>query len=213
MSGSPFAMIELTRDKIRPASQMLSRAFQESPVYIYAYPNADIRKKNLPRAFESVLRYGMKYGRVTTTSDRMEGVLVWTRPESMKMTVGRMWRSGALWPAVRIGIRASVRMSRINDFIEKKHRELAPFDHWYLLLLGVDPVYQRKGYGGRLLRSMLVAADVAGLPCYLETTTEENVAFYRHFGFGVIDEFMVPGTPVKIWVMLRGEQLNVEHTR
>lgn len=206
MSGSPCAMIELTRDKIRPASRMLSRAFQESPVYIYAYPNADIRKKKLPHAFESVLRYGLRYGHVRSISDRLEGVSVWIRPESMKMNFRRMWLSSALWPALWTGIGASVRISRINDFIEKKHGDLAPYDHWYLLLLGVDPIFQRKGYGGRLLRPMLAEVDGTGLPCYLETTTEENVAFYQHFDFGVIDEFVVPETPVKIWVMLRDKQ-------
>jgi GNAT superfamily N-acetyltransferase len=203
MSSETGNLTVLDKGSIKTASRVLSRAFQESPINVYAYPDAGVRSKKLPSAFESVLRYGMKYGRVYTTSDRLEGVAVWMQPESMKMNVQRLWQAGALWSAMRIGISASVRMLRINMYIEKKHGELATFDHWYLMLVGVDPEYQGNGYGGRLIKSMLCKAAEAGLPCYLETETESNVRLYQHFGFEVIDEFIVPGTPVKIWVMLR----------
>jgi ribosomal protein S18 acetylase RimI-like enzyme len=202
MSVRSEELIGLDKDKIEPAVMALSRAFQDSSVNIYAYPDAEVRKKKLPYAFESVLRYGMRYGRVYSTSDRLEGAAVWIRSKWMRMTINRMWRSHALWPAMRIGISASIRMLRLNDCIEKKHDELAPFDHLYLMLLGVDPEYQGNGYGGRLVRGMLTEAGEAGLPCYLETTSEENVAFYEHLGFKVIDEFIVPKTTVAIWIML-----------
>ena len=208
MSVKSREIIYLGKEYIEPASRVLSRAFHDSSIYIHAYPDAKEREKRTPRAFESVLRYGLRYGKVYTTSDRLEGVAVWMRPEMMNMTFRRMWWSNALWPAMRMGIRASVRMLRIDDYIEKKHPKLAPFDHWYLMLLGVDPKYQGSGYGGRLLRGMLSQADEAGLSCYLETTTKENVAMYRHFGFEVIDEFTVPKTPVEIWIMLRKRRLN-----
>lgn len=206
MSVERGELVSLSKENIKPASGVLARAFQESPINIYACPDAGVRKKKLPNAFESVLRYGIKYGRVYSTSDQIEGVAVWIRPESMKMTFRRMWWSHALWPTMRIGLRASVRMLRLNDYIERKHVELAPFDHWYLMLLGVDPVYQGNGYGGRLIKGMPSEAAEAELPCYLETETESNVRLYQHFGFEVIDEFVVPGTPVKIWIMLRQGQ-------
>ena len=49
-------------------------------------------------------------------------------------------------------------------------------------------------------------ADEAGLPCYLETETHENVAYYRHHGFEVRSEWDVstadsPGP--HMWGMLR----------
>jgi ribosomal protein S18 acetylase RimI-like enzyme len=195
-------LTSLEKDKIEPAAMALSRAFHDSSVYVYAYPDARERKKRTPHSFDSVLRYGLRYGKVYTTSDRLEGVAVWMRSELMKMTIRRMWWSHALRPAMRMGLGASVRMLRLNDYIERKHIDLAPFDHLYLMLLGVDPEYQGNGYGGRLVRGMLAEAGEAELPCYLETTSEENVAFYEHLGFKVIDEFIVPKTTVKIWVML-----------
>jgi hypothetical protein len=52
----------------------------------------------------------------------------------------------------------------------------------------MDPVFQR--------------ADAEGLPCYLETETPGNVAYYRRHGFDVRSEWDVPDGP-HMWGMLR----------
>ena len=48
-----------------------------------------------------------------------------------------------------------------------------------------------------------VLAAASGLPVYLETAEEQNVRFYEHFGFTVVDESTVPGTNFTNWAMLR----------
>ncbi len=50
--------------------------------------------------------------------------------------------------------------------------------------------------------SMFERAATEGLPCYLETETIENVAYYRHHGFEVRSEWDVPTGP-HMWGMLR----------
>ena len=50
---------------------------------------------------------------------------------------------------------------------------------------------------------MLSGVDEQGLPCCLETEKERNVSLYRHFDFKVIDEYVIPDTSVKLWIMLR----------
>ena len=50
---------------------------------------------------------------------------------------------------------------------------------------------------------MLSYIDEENLPCYLETDGEKNVSMYQHFGFAVVDEFVVPGTKDKVVAMLR----------
>ena len=50
---------------------------------------------------------------------------------------------------------------------------------------------------------MLSNIDEEGLPCYLETEGEKNVSMYQHFGFEVVDEFVVPNTQDKLVAMLR----------
>jgi hypothetical protein len=49
-------------------------------------------------------------------------------------------------------------------------------------------------------------ADEQGLPCYLETETPENVAYYRHHGFEVRSEWHVATADSDgphMWGMLR----------
>lgn len=50
---------------------------------------------------------------------------------------------------------------------------------------------------------VLARADREGMPCYLETETEGNVAFYRKRGFQVVSAGLVPGQSLRIWTMLR----------
>ena len=107
------------------------------------------------------------------------------------------------WPAIIIGIKALRKMQVLDEYIERKHKELAPNKHWYLAVLAVDPQHQGKGYASKLLHEMLSYIDEEGLHRYLETEGEKNVSMYQHFAFEVVDEFVVPGTNDKLVAMLR----------
>lgn len=73
--------------------------------------------------------------------------------------------------------------------------------HRYLGTLAVDPQHQRRGLGSELLARWLDEMSHASLPVYLETDRCENLAFYERFGFSLLREIQVLGTP--IWCMLR----------
>jgi GNAT superfamily N-acetyltransferase len=74
--------------------------------------------------------------------------------------------------------------------------------HWYLPLIGTDPAIQRQGTGSQLLAHTLAQCDAAGLPAYLEATSERNVPLYQRHGFEVIGELRV-GTCPAVTPMLR----------
>ena len=81
-----------------------------------------------------------------------------------------------------------------------------PEPHWYLNMLATHPDWQRQGLGGALMGTVFEIADAMGLPCYLETETEVNVAYYRHHGFEVRSEWdLRAGDDVgpHMWGMLR----------
>ena len=69
--------------------------------------------------------------------------------------------------------------------------------HWYLEVLSVRPEHQRQGLGSRLVTPILERADRDHVPCDLETADPDNVAFYRRFGFEVVDPALevIPGAP------------------
>ena len=68
---------------------------------------------------------------------------------------------------------------------------------------GVDPGCRGRGYRSLLIRAKLAELDKQNVPCYLETMKEKNVSIYRHFGFEVVEEGIIPDTDVPMWAMLR----------
>ena len=201
--GREAAIIRLQKVHIKPVSQMLAWAFNDNPTSSYMYPDALERDAKLPYAYEAPLRYGMRYGEAYVTSNQIEGASVWLPRDKASMSFWGMLLSRAIWPGLKMGREAGRKIDYLSKNLDRKREELAPFEHWYLILLGVNPRYQGKGYASKLLRGMLLRTDEMGVPCYLETETEKNVSMYQHFGFKVIDEFNVPETKVKLWVMLR----------
>lgn len=201
-------MLKLEKTQIKPASLMLARAFKDDPINAYAFPNLAERIKKMPYVYQFLLRYYLSYGGSFVTSPRLEGVAAWIRSDNLGTSFWKMLVSGAIWPAMKMGMEASRKMQMFSQYMERKHSELVPVKHWYLFLLGVDSQHQGKGYASTLLREMLSRIDEEGLPCYLETEVERNIPIYEHFGFDVINEFIVPDTMVKIWAMLREPKTN-----
>jgi hypothetical protein len=69
--------------------------------------------------------------------------------------------------------------------------------YWYLHYVGVRPEHQGKGWGSAAIREGLTRARTEGLPVYLETAKETNVALYRKLGFKLIGKWNVAkGGPV-----------------
>jgi GNAT superfamily N-acetyltransferase len=74
--------------------------------------------------------------------------------------------------------------------------------HWYLPLIGVDPVHQGKGYGTALLRHALARCDREHAPAYLESSNPANIPLYLRHGFEVLGAIQVGSSP-QIVPMLR----------
>jgi len=76
--------------------------------------------------------------------------------------------------------RALVDGTKYLNAIAKSHPEES---HWYLYLLVTDPSIQRRGVGTLLMEHGLAETDAEGVGSYLETQNEENLAYYRRFGY------------------------------
>jgi ribosomal protein S18 acetylase RimI-like enzyme len=73
--------------------------------------------------------------------------------------------------------------------------------HWYLLTIGTSPARQGQGLGSALVELGTRQADAANVPCYLETGTKSNVAFYTKRGFEIVGQVQAYGFTV--WGMVR----------
>lgn len=68
--------------------------------------------------------------------------------------------------------------------------------HWYLPLMGVEPMSQGKGYGSALLRHSLAVCDRDHVPAYLESSNPANIPLYERFGFERTARIQVGSSPV-----------------
>ena len=75
--------------------------------------------------------------------------------------------------------------------------------HWYLPLMGVDPLKQGKGLGSELMKHALVQCDQDNnKPAYLESSNPRNIPFYERYGFELLSTIQI-GTSPHIFPMLR----------
>jgi ribosomal protein S18 acetylase RimI-like enzyme len=181
---------------------LLAQAFKED--YKDEFPDPDERRRKAPYVNEFYLRSEFLHFEGYITSAKLEGIAIWQRSDMRRpLSLWHLLTSGAIWPALKAGIEPLKKILAFDDCIDKKHLELAPKRHWYLWVLAVAPEHQGKGHASQMLRAMFPRIDAEGLPVYLETDGEKNVAFYKHFGFNVLEEFAVSGMAQKLVAMLR----------
>ena len=193
----------LTREQIGPASEMLTRAFFNDSKLTFVLPDEGIRKERGRHLFSFELRYGINYGRVYATSPALEGVAVWLPSERSEITFWRAMRSGGMSLQKGLGKDTMKRLLSFSDMVDAYHKRHAPTLHCYLFFIGVDPRFQGKGFGGKLLRPLLDRMDQKDMPCYLNTQNEKNIPLYEHFGFSIVEQVRLPGTEILHTGMLR----------
>lgn len=70
--------------------------------------------------------------------------------------------------------------------------------HWYLPLIGVDPVRHGQGLGSALIRHALARSDREGLPAYLESSNPRNISLYERLGFERLGVIQVGSSPTLV---------------
>lgn len=74
--------------------------------------------------------------------------------------------------------------------------------HWYLPVIGVDPLHQGKGVGSALMQHSLLLCDREQQLAYLESSSPRNIPLYERFGFETVGTIQA-GTSPSFWPMVR----------
>jgi len=205
-NSSEEDLVRLNRSHVKHATKALIRSFWNHPPLQYYFTDEVERERIAPHFFSLSVFNGIRYGEVHATSQDLEGIAIWLPSDNYPITSWRLLRSVPLSEILSFGIFGGSRMRDLGQYLDAVHSRLAPFKHWFLQAIGVDPQFQGRGYASKLLRPMLSRINEEGLPCYLETLEEQNVPLYEHFGFQVIEESSVPDTTLTNWAMLRDAQ-------
>lgn len=196
----------LVSSQAKTATRVLARAFHTDPMMEYVVPDANKRPRPLSAFFDICIRYARSQGEIYTTPET-QGASLWLAPGMNNLSLGGALKAGllpsVLKGAASLGPGGFRRLINVGDYTEEAHHRLVPVPHWYLMILGVDPEQQGKGIGAALMRPVLAKADAAGLPCYLETMKEKNLAIYQKYGFKVVEEGAMPKGGLYVWFMVR----------
>jgi ribosomal protein S18 acetylase RimI-like enzyme len=177
------------------AAATLAEAFLDDPLMLMMSEDEQRRRAVGPWFFGRVVSYGLRWGEVWANDDA-SAVAIWLPPGDSHIGTLRMIRVGLWELPFHAGLGTALRFLRGSGATERFHAAV-PDPHWYLLFLGTRRERQGQGLASALLDAVISKADVDGLPCYLETGTDSNIAFYERRGFEVIGEVEMNGAHVR----------------
>jgi ribosomal protein S18 acetylase RimI-like enzyme len=188
MSSLTSATVDIDR-----AIAVVALAFSADPVNRWAYPDAHTYYLHYPSFVRAFSGRAFETGGAFVT-EGYEGVALWLPP-------GVHPDEEALAAITEESVPPE-RLEGLSQLLELQSMTHPTEPHWYLPMIGVDPLHQGKGIGSQLLREGLSVCDQAGLPAYLEATNEGSGALYLRHGFEVMAELQVSGSP-PVWPMWR----------
>jgi ribosomal protein S18 acetylase RimI-like enzyme len=171
-----------------------TRAFADDPVMRWFYPD-DHEYEALQPTMVGFMALRWLATQTMWCTDDGVAMAGWVPPGRPEVDVERPAIDHPDW-----------RLARFGAIVAALDDHTPPEPHWYLNLLATHPDWQRQGLGGALMNVVFALADEAGLPCYLETETTANVAYYRHHGFEVRSEWDLQvgdDSGPHMWGMLR----------
>lgn len=199
-----IAPLAAAPDQQEAAVGVLARAFRDNPLdRAVIGPGPERRLRSIAHGMRSALRTA-RAGSCTVLVARSRaergasplGILLAVPPDGFPLPPPPLLAH--LRSLVGQGLRVASRWGEVYRTLEAVH---PVHPHWYLSLVGVDPPHQGQGIGRALLSSWLDSVDRTGMPSYLETDREQNLAFYGQAGFTVQLELEVLGA--RVWCLSR----------
>ncbi len=171
-------------------------AFATDPLLRWVWPSDERYARCAPAFFGLLLDIRLEGGEAWT-ADGGAAVALWDPPGGLYRQV-----PPERWAGVQAGFTAGERSAWATyDAALAVPADAGP--HWYLGVLATEPGRQGTGLGRAVSAPILAAADRTGLPAYLETASESNVAVYRRLGFEPVRDVPMPDGGPTCWLMRR----------
>lgn len=187
-----------TRADLPAISETHGAAFEDDPVVRWLVGDGRTTARRVGRLYRAVAD-GHLPDRLSFMTPEAEAVAIWAAPKRFKVPLRRMVPHapgvfGAVGPS---GIGRLLSLAEV----EKLH---PPEPHYYLAALGTRPADQGRGHASATLTPVLEKADSEGTGCFLESSKEDNVAFYARHGFEVTSTYdLAGGNGPRLWLMWR----------
>jgi predicted GNAT family acetyltransferase len=195
----PIEVRTAAADAVPKVAAALADAFINDPVFTFLLPGSLRLKRRLRRLFAVEMeQYVLPNGRTVWTTSGYDGAVAELPPGAWEMPKSMTGRETLKWVwAFRTRLPLA---TRVQQAMEKQHlRE----PHFYVRTVGVRTALQGQGVGSALMQPTLERADSAGLPTYIEASSERSAALYERLGFLHMDVLELPEGGPPVWLMRR----------
>jgi GNAT superfamily N-acetyltransferase len=185
-------------DAVPRVAAVLADAFIDDPVFTWLLPGRLRQEARLRAMFAAEMeQYVLPSGTVWTTSG-YDGAVTELPPGAWEMPSSATLKEALKWLRA-FGMRLPL-ATRVQHAMEERHlRE----PHFYVRTIGVRTALQGQGVGSALMQPTFQRADSAGLPTYLEASSERSAALYERLGFMHMDVLELPEGGPPLWRMRR----------
>jgi ribosomal protein S18 acetylase RimI-like enzyme len=168
-------------------------AFASDPVARWVYPNAHQYRTFFPRFVRAFGGRAFPHHTAHYVQG-FHGASLWLPP-------GVEPDESALMPLLEETVNPP-RRDDLFAMLEQMGASHPAKPHWYLPLIGVDPGFQRRGFGSALLAPMLAAFDREQVAAYLEASSAASIPLYERHGFTITNEIQAGSSPT-MYAMVR----------
>ncbi len=172
---------------------LMMLAFSADPATRWMYPEPEQYLSYYPTFVRLYAGAAFDSGTVHVVEGNW-GVAMWLPPGTKPDDEGL---GGLLRQSV-----APARLAEVFDLAEQMASYHPAEPHWFLPLIGIDPIYQGRGYGSALLVHMLNQCDREKQLAYLDSTNPRNVPLYERHGFERLGVIQAGSCP-PVYPMLR----------
>ena len=176
---------------------VLGRAFFHDPVFVWAIPDDDQRQRFTLEFFTVYAKAFLRHDQTYTTEGDVAAAVLWAPPGAVPISGEDAEELGQ--HLQELTEPAVTRFLELTKLFDEHHPHGS---YWYLQFMGVDPAWQGRGIGSRLLAPVLARCDREGVPAYLDATSERNKPLYERHGFQAEKPFAASGGP-PLWPMWR----------
>ncbi|MEJ5993209.1 GNAT family N-acetyltransferase [Pedobacter sp. Du54] len=176
-------MINANENDKSLVADILTSAFLHNKSVNYLIPQDGLKMFRIHELMQYSFEICLLFGEVFLCDDR-KGCVLLLYPELKRTTFRSVWLDLKLifkGIGFRNMFKAIKRESRINAV--RPDQRMA-----YIWFIGVMPEYQHFGLGKRLIEEVIIKTASDDRKIFLETSTIENLPWYRKFGFEVYEE-------------------------
>ncbi|MDO3641527.1 GNAT family N-acetyltransferase [Mucilaginibacter sp. L3T2-6] len=176
-------MIRATQEDKGLVVSILSESFKENQSVNFIVRQDDIKLNRIRSLMDYSFEVCHLFGEVWLSDDRKACALT-LFPHQKRTTL----------KSIRLDIRLIIQAIGLSGIQKTLNRETevkklqSKEKMIYLWFIGVEPVYQKGGIGGNLLKEIIADANKKSLPICLETSTVKNLPWYEHFGFEIYNK-------------------------